>query len=362
MASQRAGECLADLGGEDAKRRLVGKYLALVGRRREAAAGGRADGIPVDPAGPPDSCRPPVTAAGNHNGQAGEEVRLTCVARSDTGLPLFFRHVAGNVIDVSTVTRTIAGPGAMGVDTGLAVPGAGYHANASADALMGARVPILARTGPNPGAHGEVVAGHLDGLEARENAVTRDGRLACARCVPVGIGSRGGRRGYAYLCLDSAMRREPGRDAARRAAEGGLSGAEAHGPVASRGVFVLAGTRRMTKRRPPPCHARGRVEKVFEIAGQGGKALPVCVRSEETLGGHLLMCLVATAATRMMSDVLASRGTSSAVGSMPGIPRERHATGYDGRLVTTEPVRKTSEARGAFGIRCPNTIGLPVVG
>ena len=60
----------------------------------------------------------------------------------------------------------------------------------------------------------------------------------------------------------------------------------------------------------PPFHARGRVERVFEIAGQGGRALPVCVRSEGTLGGHLLMCLVATAATRMMSDVLASRGTS----------------------------------------------------
>ena len=112
----------------------------------------------------------------------------------------------------------------------------------------------------------------------------------------------------------------------------------------------------------PLCHARGRVEKVFEIARQGGKALPVCVRSEETLGGHLLMCLVATAATRMMPDVPASRGTSPAVESMPGIPRERHATGRDGRLVTTEPVRKTSEAHGAFGIRCPDTIGLPVVG
>ena len=112
----------------------------------------------------------------------------------------------------------------------------------------------------------------------------------------------------------------------------------------------------------PPCHARGRVERVFEIARQGGRALPVCVRSEETLGGHLLMCLVATAATRMMSDVLASRRTSPAVESMPGIPRERHATGRDGRLVTTEPVRKTSEAHGAFGIRCQDAIRLPVVG
>ena len=112
----------------------------------------------------------------------------------------------------------------------------------------------------------------------------------------------------------------------------------------------------------PPCHARGRVERVFEIARQGGRALPVCVRSEETLGGHLLMCLVATVATRMMSDVLASRRTSSTVESMPGIPRERHATGHDGRFIATEPVRKTSEAHGAFGIRCQDAIRLPVVG
>ena len=123
-----------------------------------------------------------------------------------------------------------------------------------------------------------------------------------------------------------------------------------------------AGTRRMAKGRLPPCHARDRVEKVFEIARQGGKALPVCVRSEETFRRHLLMCLVATTATRMMSDVLASRGTSPAAGSMPEIPRSRHATGYDGRLITTEPVRRMSEARGAFGTRCQDAIRLSVVG
>ena len=47
---------------------------------------------------------------------------------------------------------------------------------------------------------------------------------------------------------------------------------------------------------------------------------------------------------------------------MSEIPRERHATGHDGRFIATEPVRKTSEAHEAFGIRCPDTIGLPVVG
>ena len=207
-----------------------------------------------------------------------------------------------------------------------------------------------------------MVAGHLDGLEARESAVTRDGRLVYVKCVPCVLGSRGDRRGYAYLCLDAAMRREPGRDAARRAAEGGLSGAEAHDSMASRGVFVLAGTRRMTKRRPPPCHARDRVERVFEIAKQGGKALPVCVQTEETFRGHLLMCFMATVAIKMMSDVLASRKTSLTVESMLRILHEQHAIEYDGRLVTTEPVRKMNEAYRAFGIRCPDTVRLPVVG
>ena len=62
MASQRAGECLADLGGEDAKRRLVGEYLALVGRRREAGA---PTASPSTPRGRPTPAalpsRPPAT-------------------------------------------------------------------------------------------------------------------------------------------------------------------------------------------------------------------------------------------------------------------------------------------------------------
>ena len=95
------------LGSEGAKRRFVGERLRLVGRR------GETDGITVDSAGPSDSCRLPVTAVSNHNGQASEEVRFTCAVQRDTGLPLLFRHVAGNVIDVSTVTRTIAALGAM---------------------------------------------------------------------------------------------------------------------------------------------------------------------------------------------------------------------------------------------------------
>lgn len=104
-----------------AKRRLVGERLALVGRRGETAG---ADGIPVDSTGLPNSCRLPVTAVSSHNSYVSEEVRLICVVRGDTGPLLLFRHVTGSVIDADTVTRTIAEPGAMGMDTRFAVSGA----------------------------------------------------------------------------------------------------------------------------------------------------------------------------------------------------------------------------------------------
>lgn len=358
MASQRVSECLADLGSEAAKRSFMGAWLRVVAGRPGPADGG----ILIDSTGLPNSCRLPVTAVSNHNGEVSEEVRLIYVVQRGTGLPLFFRYVAGNVIDVSTVTRTMAELKAMGVDTKFAILDAGYYTNANADALASAGVSFLMRMKPNFSTYREVVRDHLATLEGRENAVMHNGRLVYVKRVPCALG-KGGRAGWAYLCLDTSTRRELERDAARRAAEAGMSGAEAFDSMAAKGVFVLVSTRRIARERLLPLYyTRDRVEKVFEISKQGGKALPVSVQTEETFRGHLLMCFMATVAIKMMSDVLASRKTSLTVESMLEILHEQHAIEYDGCLVTTEPVRKMNEAYKAFGVKCPDTIKLPVVG
>ena len=109
----------------------------------------------------------------------------------------------------------------------------------------------------------------------RARGVYRNRARSLSLCAP---GSRGGRRGYAHLRLDAAMRREPRRDAAGRAAESGLSGAEAHDPVASRGVFVPVGTRGTTKGGPPPPRPRPRREGLRDRqTGRQGPARPRAV-------------------------------------------------------------------------------------
>jgi hypothetical protein len=102
VGSQRVSEVLADLGSEDAKRRFMRAYLALLGKgggkardRGDLAEDG---GILIDSTGLPSCSRLPCTAVSNHDGEVSEEVRLIYVVQQGTGLPLFFRHVAGDVV------------------------------------------------------------------------------------------------------------------------------------------------------------------------------------------------------------------------------------------------------------------------
>ena len=367
ISSQRVSEVLADLGSEDAKRRFMRAYLALLGRGGGKAKGkgkGPAGdgGILIDSTGLPNCPGLPCTAVSNHNGEVSEEVRLIYVVQQGTGLPLFFRYVAGNVVDVSTVTRTIAELKAMGVNTKFAILDAGYHGHANAEALMDARVSFLTRTRSTFTVYKDLVRDHLAGLECRENAVLYHGRFVYVECHEVALGSGGDRRGYAYLCKDSAMRRELERDAARRATEKGTPAAAAFDKLAEQGVFVLVGSRRIAREKLLDLYyTRDQVEKVFEVCKQDAKALPVAVQSEETFRGHLLMCFMATVAHRMMADVLTSKAPKSGltVSSMLAILHEQHAIDYDGQYVTTEPTKKMSQAYKAFGIKCPEVIRDP---
>jgi len=47
--------------------------------------------------------KPLLTAVNNHNGVISNEARLILVGDRRSGLPLYFRYVAGNIVDVSTL-------------------------------------------------------------------------------------------------------------------------------------------------------------------------------------------------------------------------------------------------------------------
>ena len=193
-------------GVEGAQRPRRRHGARRVARRRVPArlppAPGRADGLRRRVRPRRARHRAGAAAVSSHNGQAGEEVRLTCVARRDTGLSLF-RHVAGNATGAPAAARTIAEPGRP-QRLRLPAPRLGHAPRSRARRHQeGRRGRVLGRRGPRPGGPGGVFA----------LAGTR--RMAGGKRLPPTTpetASRGSSRspgGAARPCPSASRRRRP---------------------------------------------------------------------------------------------------------------------------------------------------------
>jgi hypothetical protein len=359
LASQRISDALVDIGSEDAKRCFFREYYRFLEKRSDCSlfqkSNGIDDGILIDSSGLPNSIHFPLTAVNNHNGTVSEEVRLIYVVQQRSGLPLFFRYVAGNVIDVTTLTRTIAELKANGINTKFAILDAGYYTGVNADILLDAGVSFMTRMKSNFKVYKQIVKEHLASLECKENLVRYNRRLIYIKCVPCLIGDEVNRPAYAYLCKDLSMKRELEKHLIERAEDQNMSGDDVFDAMQEQGIFVLIASRKISRENLLPLYyTRDQVEKIFELCKQEGKILPLNVGTEATFRGHLLMTFMATVMLKLMSDKL--RKTSLTIESLFMNLHEQHAVIYDDVFVTAEPVKKMNEAYKAFNVLCPPTI------
>ncbi|MDR1086268.1 MAG: hypothetical protein LBP22_15785 [Deltaproteobacteria bacterium] len=101
LESQRISDLLSAIGRESSYRAFFNKYTKLLTHR------GKGADVLIDSTGLPNSIHFPLTAVSNHNGQISNEIRMIYVVQQGTNLPLYFRYAAGNIIDVSTLTKTL---------------------------------------------------------------------------------------------------------------------------------------------------------------------------------------------------------------------------------------------------------------
>ena len=217
---------LEDLGSEEAKHLFFKAYYDFLKKQKSQSVNfdtvnsqesdenqSKTDdmienGILIDSTGLPNACNLPITAISNHNGKISEEIRLIYVVQQETGLPLFFRYIAGNIIDASTVKTTIAELKANGVDTNFAILDAGYYNGKNADVLIDAKISFISRMHSNFCIYKDCVNKYRNELETEENLVIYNGRMVYIKCCDCNIGEKSNRKAYAYLCLDCTMKRE----------------------------------------------------------------------------------------------------------------------------------------------------------
>ena len=350
LSSQRISEFLAEVGDEAAYRGFFAEYLKYFTNRKDGG-----ESILIDSTGLPNSVHFPLTAISNHNGEISEEVRLIYVTQQESGLPIYFRYCPGNVIDVSTLIRTMKELKQSGIDTKFAILDAGYYDDENIEELYANGISFITRLKENRKIYKQLVSEHLDSLEAKENFVRYNERFAYIKRVECELVP--GRKSYAYIGLDIARKGSESRKLFKSAKARRLSNDEVYDIMSTQGVFILVSSRPIAKDKIlPTYYTRQNVEQIFDIGKNYADMLPLRIQTEDTFRGHLLLTFIATVVIKLMQDRLLDSPYNPF--SMFMNLRNLKCKIYEDRIITAEPFKKASDCFKLFGISCPDELML----
>jgi len=136
LSSQRISEALCRIGDEALWRRFFIQYTQSVYTN---------NGVIIDSTGLPNDIGISLTALGHHGGVIENEIRMIMVVDRSSGEPVYFRYVAGNIVDVTTLKTTMNELALLNINANYALLDAGYCSEGNIVALYKLQISFLMR-------------------------------------------------------------------------------------------------------------------------------------------------------------------------------------------------------------------------
>jgi len=279
VSSRNISKFMSYLGDEKMQRSFFKAYIPLVQKGRK--------GVVIDSTGLPNEINMSVTDWGHHNGGIEFETRLILAIDRECGLPLYFRYVAGNVGDVTTLANTIAEMKKNGITVSSALIDAGYFSESNLTMLFAEGVSFLIRMPSNRVAYQNIVSGSSD-IENPKYAVKYDRRGLFVKEVEIELY---GHQAFAYLVLDPERR---GREISKAISQMQDDGSDIDKTdFVDRGKMVLLSSERLdTCNVVPFYYTRQIAERMFGIAKDDLNILPLRTHSEPNFKGFMLLVFI----------------------------------------------------------------------
>ena len=286
LRSQRISEFLSQLGEEVTLRSFFERYYKFI-----SGIVGKYN-VLIDSTGLPNDIHFPYTAVNNHNGIISNEVRLIMVVEKTSGYPLYFKYVAGNIVDVSTMINVIEEIKEYGIGIEHSILDAGYYSKYNIEALYSEGIQFLTRLKPNTKLYKELIKEHVADLQSSKYAVKYRNRVVLIKRVPVELF---GHPGNAYVAIDLDRRSDEQKKYLNSALEENIPSEEIDDKMARLGMFVLISSQATeTKDILSLYYTRQAVEQVFDYCKNDVDLLPLRTHSEDTFRGHLLLSFLAS--------------------------------------------------------------------
>jgi transposase len=345
VSSQRVSDFLKALGAERVWREFFKEYLErLIGSKT---------GIIVDSTGLPNEIDFPLSTWGHHGGDSEQQTRLLMVVEKETGMPLYFRYMAGNIVDVKTLANTVAELAQMGVNTAFALIDAGYYSEENIRNLFESKIAFLTRLPASRVLYKELIQKHSEDLETAENAIVYGKRMLFVKRVPIQLFEK---PAFAYVICDVRRKADESTKYIITAKEDKLSMDEINKKLMFKGKLVIVSSASVPADEILPLYyTRQTAENLFGISKSFLDILPLRVHSVETFRGYLLLNFMALVVYLGIKKDLADKYTvEGALAEMGNLMCKV----FEGELLVSEPTKKMKDICELLGVGVPNFLGV----
>ena len=353
LASPRISEFMGRLGREETKRAFFDAYTPYLKGIPEVS-----ENVLIDSTGLPNDIHFEYTQVNNHNSVISREARLIYVVERNTGLPVYFRYVAGNIVDVTTLRVTINHLKAQGMDVKHGILDAGYCSEKNINDLYANGIPFMIRL-PNNALAKELVRAHGAGVRSTEHVLQYGDRLLFMKRVPVTLF---GHDCYAYIAIDFNRMNDEQEKFYRKAAESkhGKKN-DSRAEEGNMGYFVLISSEMLdTTEVMPLYYMRQTIEQTFDFAKNDVALTPLRNHNNETFRGHLMLSFMATVLLITVKRVLKTRKKTAALPAVQALKAMRYikCDVFPKSVVTSEAGKHANLIINELKLSVPGMINL----
>lgn len=346
LSSQRISDFLRDIGDEHVQREFFQQYIPLFTNAE--------NGVIIDSTALPNQIHFPLNMWGYSDSDIEKQIRFLFVVDRKNSLPLLFRYLPGNVVDVSSLSATVEELKKFGVESSFVLIDSGFFSEGNIKGLYSERIDFLTRLPSSRVIYKELVRQEAGTLERFDNAVRYGERALFIKQKKIDLF---GKEVYAYIVLDPERKgRETKKFLLEALEEKKDDEDDVEFQLMKKGIMILVSTFKLKKEEVVPFYyLRQTVERLFGFSKDDLKIIPLRRHKEETLRGFLLLMFIALVVFVQLKKAIGEKHTvEGALLTM----RNLKCKVYDDEILIQELTKQQKDITEELKVIMPKKLGI----
>ena len=346
LSSQRISEFLEDIGNEKLQREYFEKHISFVSQSKE--------GIIIDTTAMPNQIHFPFNEWGYNDGGIDKQIKLLFVIDRKSSLPVYFRYLPGNIVDVSSLSTTVEELKKFGVKSSFVLVDAGFFSEINIKGLYTENIEFLTRLPSKIKLYKDLVKQEVQDIETFKNAVKYGKRALFVKQKKIDLY---GKEVYAYIIQDPERKGQETKKLLINALDENETDEDSvKYELLKSGLFILISSFEIEKKDVVSFYyLRLIVEKLIGFAKDDLNLLPLRSHQEQTMRGYLLLIFIVLTTFALLKEKL---GNEYTVEEILMTMRNLKCKVYDNEIIIQELAKQQKEIIEKLDILVPKKSGI----